>query len=146
MFIFAAMGGYWAGKIADKRGVKKMLLLMATCVMISFFIAFLSSNFSILLVVLVFAGIGWGGFYSLSRVMLVKISPSEQLGEYFGFYSTFERFASIIGPTLWGVTMTILAHNSMLKYRVAGFSQIILMAIGILILLRVKDQRVEAPL
>lgn len=142
MFIFAAIGGYSVGKIADKRGVKRMLLLMAACVMISFIIAFLSSNFSILLVVLVFAGIGWGGFYSLSRVMLVKISPLEQLGEYFGFYSTFERFASIIGPTLWGITITLLAHNSMLKYRVAGFSQIILMIIGIIILLRVKDKRI----
>ena len=87
-------------------------------------------------------GIGWGGFYSLSRAMLVKISPKEQLGEYFGFYSTFERFASIIGPTLWGVTITLLAHNSALKYRVAGFSQIVLMFIGFMILLRVKDRRV----
>ena len=142
MFIFAAIGGYWVGKIADKRGIKRTLLLMVACIATSFFIAFVSSNLSVLLAVLVFAGIGWGGFYSLSRAMLVKISPKEQLGEYFGFYSTFERFASIIGPTLWGVTITLLAHDSVLKYRVAGFSQIILMLIGIMILFRVKDRRV----
>jgi len=142
MFIFAAIGGYWVGKVADKRGIKRTLLFMIVCIVISFFVAFISSNFSVLLAVLIFAGIGWGGFYSLSRAMLVKISPKEQLGEYFGFYSTFERFASIIGPTLWGVTITLLAHNSALKYRVAGFSQIVLMFIGFMILLRVKDRRV----
>lgn len=141
MFLFAAVGGLWAGKAADMYGIKKVLLLMTLFLVISFFIAFISSNFLILLMVLVFAGIGWGGFYSLSRALLIKISPKGRLGEYFGFYSTFERFASIIGPTLWAITITLLSHDSILKYRVAGFSQLSLMFIGIVILLQVKGKR-----
>jgi UMF1 family MFS transporter len=85
------------------------------------------------------AGIGWGGFYTSNRALLIKIAPKENLGEYFGLYSTFEKFASIIGPMVWGIITLILIDNGIIKYRVAGMVVVGLMAIGIYFIYKVKE-------
>jgi UMF1 family MFS transporter len=88
-------------------------------------------------------GVGFGSFYTTSRALLVKISPPEKLGEYFGFYSTFQKFASIIGPvTYGGITLALNSYGTF-KYRAAFFALSVLMLIGTLILLKVKEERLK---
>ncbi|OGG24584.1 hypothetical protein A3A79_05370 [Candidatus Gottesmanbacteria bacterium RIFCSPLOWO2_01_FULL_43_11b] len=141
MYVCAGLIGALLGKVAGRFGMKRSLLFMALMLTGSFTVALLGSNFSVLLVTLIFAGIGWGGFYSLTRAMLIRIAPPARLGEYFGFYSTFERFASIIGPTIWGVIVTWLAVTGGFRYRIAGITEVVLMVIGIVLLSKVKVSR-----
>ena len=72
---------------------------------------------------------------------MMKISPNNQLGEYFGFYSTFARFASIIAPLVWGIITLLLRNHLVLKYQVAGTVMVGFLMIGTLILSRVKENR-----
>jgi UMF1 family MFS transporter len=37
-----------------------------------------------------------------------RISRPRHLGEFYGLYATVGRFATFLGPLVWGVTVTIL--------------------------------------
>ena len=72
---------------------------------------------------------------------MIKISPQNQLGEYFGFYSTFGRTASIIAPLVWGGITLWLRDYAVLKYQVAGMTLVGILIVGTLILLKVKEKK-----
>ena len=141
MFLCAGIGGLVWGKIADRSNMKGLYMIQVILLIASFSLAFLHTAYPILLIAATGIGLSWGGFYTLGRALLIRISPKEQLAEYFGLYSTFERFASIVGPTLWGLVVLALNHNAFLKYRAAGFAEIGLMIVGLIILIPVKDKR-----
>jgi UMF1 family MFS transporter len=69
------------------------------------------------------------------------LSPPSKLGEYFGFYSTFQKFASIIGPLTWGAVTLLLKNQGEFRYRMAILSLSLLMLIGTLIVTRVKEEK-----
>jgi UMF1 family MFS transporter len=39
---------------------------------------------------------------------MARISPPAYLGEFYGLYATVGRFASILGPLLWGIIVTVI--------------------------------------
>ena len=61
--------------------------------------------------ILAFAiGLVQGGIQALSRSYYSRLIPSDQAGEYFGFYNMLGKFATIIGPSLMGVVGLIAKH------------------------------------
>jgi UMF1 family MFS transporter len=36
-----------------------------------------------------------------------RISPPRHLGEFYGLYATVGRFATFLGPLVWGVVVTV---------------------------------------
>lgn len=132
--------GYAFGKLGDKYGHKLMLLISCVIFIITMIVFFTSSSLGMLYFVGIFAGAGVGGYYVNSRALMMKISPQDKLGEYFGFYSTFARIASIIGPLVWGGITLLLRDSLVLKYQVAGMTMVGLLAIGTFVLLKVKEK------
>ena len=39
---------------------------------------------------------------------MTRLSPEKHLGEFYGLYSTVGRFATILGPLLWGFVVNTL--------------------------------------
>lgn len=74
-----------------------------------------------------------GGSQALSRSMIGKMIPKSKSAEFFGFFSVFEKFASILGPLLFGVVSTLMGHS-----RLSIVSLILFFIIGIYILTRVN--------
>ncbi len=141
--ITVILSAYIAGKIADKIGNKKVLLLSCINLTLAYGLISVTSSLPLTYVLSAFVGLGYGGFYTVSRAMLIKISPSSKLGEYFGFYSTFQKFASIIGPLTWGAITLALKNYGVFRYRAGIFALSILMLIGTLLLIKVKEKRIE---
>lgn len=77
-----------------------------------------------------------GGSQALSRSLIGKMIPKSKSSEYFGFFSVFEKFASILGPAIFGVVSTIMGHS-----RLSIVSLVIFFAIGVAILTRVNVER-----
>jgi UMF1 family MFS transporter len=48
-------------------------------------------------------GLVQGGTQALSRSLFASLVPKGRSGEFFGFFSTMEKFAGIVGPLLLGV-------------------------------------------
>jgi UMF1 family MFS transporter len=74
-----------------------------------------------------------GGTQALSRSLFASLIPTHKSGEFFGFYSVFEKFASIFGPLLFWLTIATTGSS-----RNAILSVILFFAIGALILSRVR--------
>lgn len=144
--IAAVFSAFSFGKLSDKYGTKNLLILSCILMAISYFLIAASSSLIVLYIITPLIGVGMGGFYPTARTMLIQISPEDKLGEYFGFYATFEKFASIIGPLIWGITTLILRDYGVIKYRIALLFLVVLMVIGIYLLKFIKEGTQEVNL
>ncbi len=77
-----------------------------------------------------------GGSQALSRSLIGKMIPKSKSAEFYGFFSVFEKFASILGPALFGVVSTIMGGS-----RLSIVSLIIFFGIGIWVLTTVNVER-----
>ena len=76
-----------------------------------------------------------GGSQALSRSLYASLCPATKSGEFFGFYSIMEKFASIIGPLIFAFAGIVLGSS-----RPAILSLIALFAVGGYLLTRVNIQ------
>jgi MFS-type transporter involved in bile tolerance (Atg22 family) len=80
-----------------------------------------------------------GGYFSITKAFMVKISPTEELGEYFWLYSSFHKAASITAPLIrWWITLWLIQYP-ILKYQVAGAAMTVLLIIWTILMMRVKE-------
>jgi MFS transporter, UMF1 family len=77
-----------------------------------------------------------GGSQALSRSLYASMCPKSESGEFFGFYSIMEKFASIIGPLLFAFAGIVLGNS-----RPAILSLIVLFLIGGYLLTRVDIEK-----
>jgi len=77
-----------------------------------------------------------GGSQALSRSLYSSMCPLAESGEFFGFYSIMEKFASIIGPLLFAFAGIVLGSS-----RPAILSLIALFLIGGYLLTRVDIEK-----
>ena len=75
-----------------------------------------------------------GGIQALSRSYYARMIPKENSAEFFGFYSVFSKFSSILGPFLVAI-FTQITGNS----RWGVFSILFLFVIGLVIFLKTKE-------
>ena len=82
-----------------------------------------------------------GGTWTVSRVMLLALSPPERVGEFFGVYVLTDKLSAVLGPTILGVLLAALEGHGTLAYRIAIGSLALVIALGLFLLLRVPDAR-----
>jgi MFS transporter, UMF1 family len=70
-----------------------------------------------------------GGTQALSRSMFASMIPRHKSGEFFGFFSVFEKFAGIFGPLIYAGTIAATGSS-----RNAILSVILFFAVGALLL------------
>tara|TARA_B100001287_G_scaffold16015_1_gene11994 strand:+ start:7 stop:1221 length:1215 start_codon:yes stop_codon:yes gene_type:complete len=136
--VVSIIGGYIFGKAADLYGPRKLILISIFCWMISLTLAIIATEFDqlwLIYVTGVLGGFNIGGIFAVDRVFMTRLSPEKHLGEFYGLYSTVGRFATILGPILWGLIVNSLG----LGRNVAMGSLIILLAISFYIIQGVSD-------
>jgi UMF1 family MFS transporter len=84
----------------------------------------------------VLGGLALGSTWAADRVYMQRISPPRYLGEFYGLYATVGRFATILGPLLFGLVVTVLG----LPREVALGGLTVLLVVGRLILQGVTDE------
>ena len=136
------IAGYVFWKLADKFWYKKLLMYTCWLLIATAIIFFYSTTPRVLYIV---ASIWWMGswwYFVVTKAFMTKLSPAEELGEYFGLYSTFQKAASIIAPLIrWGITLWLIQYPIM-KYQVAGSVMIILLIVWSVLMLKVKETKI----
>ncbi len=109
-----------------QRSLVAVLVVWTITVAVSAFIT------SPLLFTFAFALIGFlnGAVWNISRVFFFVLTPAIYRSAYFGVYSSFERFASILGPLVWSLPVTTLISLGTQRYQLAWFSMAAFLAIG----------------
>ncbi len=52
-----------------------------------------------------------GGAQALSRALFSRMVPHDRTSEFFGFFAVSERFATIFGPALFYVSVTLTGSS-----------------------------------
>ena len=78
-------------------------------------------------------GLVQGGIQSLSRSYYATLVPEGKQGEFFGFYNMMGKFATVLGPTMVGIT-ALATGNS----RIGMMSLLLLFVAGAILLARVR--------
>ena len=86
------------------------------------------------------AGISLGALWAADRALLLKLSPTDQIGTYFGFYQFVGRFSSVIWPIFLGVTTDAFLDLGSVRFRIATAVLLVPLIIGLTLLIRTPDK------
>ncbi len=117
------------GMVADRVGAKKSIfvgLLVYVAISVLGYYMKTATHFYLLALL---TGMVQGGTQALSRSLFASLIPAYKSGEFFGFYSVFEKFASIFGPLLFALAIAITGES-----RVAILSVIVFFVGGAVVL------------
>jgi len=139
---FMMVGAALAGIVADRIGTKKTLLGIVSLTLVFILIFTFFSKMTILgWVVMALASIFMGGYFGVSRAMLMRLAKGESVGKYFGLYNLFERFASVVAPLLFGWTLGIFgSFGPAPSYRFAYFATFLLIILGLFFFKKIKEK------
>lgn len=120
------------GQLADKYGTRKVLVRVVGLMVVTLLMLLPYSRFGMpAAAMLVVIALLWGGYFGVSRAMLVKLAPAKQVGEYLGLYVLFERFASVVAPLVWGGVISVTSRFGVVtSYRYAALSSALIILIG----------------
>jgi UMF1 family MFS transporter len=120
--------GMLAQRIGAKRAIFLGLLAYTAISVLGYFMKTAAHFFALAGLV----GVVQGGTQALSRSLFASMIPQHKSGEFFGFFSVFEKFAGIFGPLIFAGTIAATGSS-----RNAILSIIAFFAVGALLLWRV---------
>ena len=80
-----------------------------------------------------------GGSQAISRSLFARMIPRHKSSEYFGFFAVADRFAGVLGPAFFALSVTVTGSS-----RGAVLSVLLFFVLGALVLTRVDVARGEA--
>lgn len=112
---FAVIGGIAWGRLVDRIGPKRTLDLVLYLWIVTFSIAaaigFMRLSVEWLYVVGALAGIALGGIWAADRPYMLRLTPPDRVGEFYGLYGMVGRFSAVTGPLLWSLTTYITVER-----------------------------------
>ena len=91
------------GALAQSLGAKRAIFLGIAIYMLISIAGFFMSNAAHFYILAVVVGLVQGGTQALSRSLFARLVPKTRSTEFFGFFSTGEKFAGVIGPAIFGL-------------------------------------------
>ena len=132
---FAFLFGRLAGRVGAKPSIFVGLVVYAIISILAYNMR-TAAHFFILAGLV---GMVQGGTQALSRSLFASMIPPHKSGEFFGFYSVFEKFAGVLGPLLFDVAITATGSS-----RNAILSVIVFFIVGAGLLWRVDVDKGRA--
>ncbi len=139
-----AMSFVW-GLSVDRRGPKWTLVVVLISwavglVLGGISIGFGPSGLPLFLVAGAILGSGLGGVQVADRVLMVRLSPPEMIGEFFGIYGLVGKGSQVVGQLLYGLILFLLLDSmGSGAYQVAVLSLLATMLIGLWLVWPVRD-------
>jgi UMF1 family MFS transporter len=139
-----AMSFVW-GWLCDRIGPKRTLVIVLASwavglVVGGIAVGFGSAGIVPFLVAGAILGSGLGGVQVADRVLMVRLSPPDKIGEFFGIYGLVGKGSQVIGQLLYGATIFLLVDSlGNGAYQVAVLSLLVTMFIGLWLVWPVRD-------
>jgi UMF1 family MFS transporter len=146
---FAVVGGFMWGRLVDRIGPKATLNWVLRLWVFDFVLA---SMVGLLHLPLAFfyaaaciAGVALGGVWSADRPLMLRLTPPDRIGEFYGLYGMVGRFSAITGPFIWAIVAKLTIESGLMKpAQGQGIGVLVLMVLVIIsyvIMRPVTDER-----
>jgi UMF1 family MFS transporter len=134
---FAIVGGFVWGQLVDRIGPKRTLNLVLWLWVATFLAAglvgLLGLSVNSFYVIASMAGVGLGGIWSADRPYMLRLTPPDRIGEFYGLYGMVGRFSAITGPLIWGtVTSAAIGWFGLTAVQGQGISVLVLLGLVVI--------------
>lgn len=136
--LFAIIGSFTSGYISDHIGYKKSLVIVFLLWVICLFFGALVRNKIVYWFIGPLVGVALGSTWVVSRALVIRIVPSENIGQVFGLFSLVGYLSAITGVLFWGGMVWFLSPLGALGYRLALLSLFFLLLPGFFYLRRIE--------
>jgi UMF1 family MFS transporter len=144
---FAVIGGFVWGWLVDRWGPKRtlnyVLYLWTGVFLLAAAIGIVGLPLGTLYVVACSAGVALGGVWAADRPYMLRLTPPDRIGEFYGLYGMVGRFSAITGPLIWAVvtrlTITILGMLPQVGQGIGVLVLLALIVVSYVILQPVSD-------
>ena len=114
-------GALLFGRLAERAGAKRAILLsLALFTAVTVYAYFLQAEWEFWLLAFVVALV-LGGSQSISRSLYGALVPPGKNARYFGFYAVSSKFASILGPFVFGLLTDFTRSARLSILAITGF-------------------------
>ncbi len=139
--VVAVAASFGWGQLVERIGPKRTLLIVLGTWCVGLVIVGSVLSLPTFLLGGALLGAGLGGVWTSDRVFMLRLSPPDQVGEFFGLYGIAGKFSAVSGPLLYGVIVSTLLDQGWGAgaYQVGIFSFLILLAIGVWLLRGVAE-------
>jgi len=118
--------------------LKKSLLLTLGSWAIILPVMALIKNFSFFVVLAVIIGLLFGAVWSITRTVMVTLTPKEKMNYGMSYYTLAERFATFVGPVSWGLITWLLLSSGEIRYRIAMATMGLFVLAGLMIVRKIN--------
>jgi UMF1 family MFS transporter len=142
--VVAVIASFGWGFLADRWGPRRTLFAVlgvwaVGLVILTLFLSTIPFLFAGALL-----GAGLGGVGVVDRLMLLRLTPPDRIGEMFGLYGLVGKFSAVVGPIVYGaIVATLLGSLDRGAYQVAIASLFVLLLVGMAILRGVPEGEPE---
>jgi UMF1 family MFS transporter len=128
------------GQMVERIGPKRTLMIVLATWVLGLFIGGIYLSVPTFFIAGVLLGAALGGVWTSDRVFMLRLSPPDKVGEFFGLYGLVGKLSAVTGPLLYGLIVNLLLEPlGTAAYQVAIFSLLGLMAIGFFLLRGVPE-------
>lgn len=139
VLVSATLFALAAGRVADRIGLKRLLVILLTAWSVLMLVQAAAPNFAVFAAVQVLVGGSFGAVWTVTRALMTRLCPDDEITFGFSLYALAERTAALVGPLTWGAITWLLADLGPLRYRIALAVMAGYGIIGLLVLLRVPS-------
>jgi UMF1 family MFS transporter len=126
-FLFGALGT----RIGTKRAIMIALAVYTVTAIVGYFMDSVTDFYILAGLV----GTVQGGAQALSRALFARLIPQNKTSEFFGFFAVAERFATVLGPLVFWISVTVTGSS-----RTAVLFIIVFFIAGGAVLTRVNEK------
>jgi MFS transporter, UMF1 family len=136
-------GSYVAGRLVDRIGARRTLVLSIVSWIVLLAAMILAPSQPAFWVVGLFIGLIFGAVPTAERPLLLSLVPEAEAGRFFSLLLLSSRAAAIAGPLVWGLTVDALepVSGTGVAYRAAVVTVIVMFAASLLLLRHVPDRK-----
>ncbi len=146
--VVAITASFGWGRLVDRFGPKRTLLWVLASWAGGLFIGVVSlslpgtpAGIGLFVVAGAIVGSGLGGVQVADRVFMLRLSPPDRIGEFFGLYGLVGKGSQVVGQTVYGVTIFLLFDTlGNGAYQVAILTLLGTMLVGYLLIRPVSDR------
>lgn len=137
--VVAAAGAISFGRLADRIGQKRTILISLAIWVIAVTLAYLAHSRTTFWIGAALVGVGMGSTQSVTRSLVALFTPQKNASEFYGFLGVAGKAMAFLGPLLFGGITKATGSQRPAIFAIAGF-----FVVGAILLSFVDEQKGKA--